>query len=218
MGTIFLILGYFFIALFLLLLLIPFLPFFYTIYGAKNESYLLFFSLRCLWKIFRIVIQKEENQALDICIVIFGFHIPISVRNIWNIRKKKERSKDKEGEKSKKLKNNTRYFALSKQSFLEPLFKFIRRLFAHILPQKFHFYLSYGFADPADTGMLAALIAINRHCIPQGDILLIPVFDKEMVSGKFCIEGRIILSVIIIYFLQFYFSKGVRRKIKEIRT
>jgi len=214
MGIIFLILQYLLLALLVLLVMVLFVPVVYTLDGIKNEHYFFSFRISWLWKILSILINKEENQAVNNCIVIFGF--PISINNI---RKKKQRAKIGGREKQKRSKKgNTKYFGLFQQSFLKQLFKFLRRLFRHILPRKYRFHLTYGCADAADTGMLAGFIAILWPYIPHDDIVMHPVFDREVIQGELNLEGRIVIAVIFYYFLQFYFAEGIRQIIRKIRT
>lgn len=213
MGMVFLVLEYLLITLLVLLIMILFIPVVYTLNGIKNEYYFFSFRVSWLWKIFSIIIKKEENQAVDTCIVIFGFRISIN-----HIGKKKERMKNRRKEKQKKLKRDIKYFSLFHQSFLTPLFKFLRRLFRHVLPRKYRFHLIYGCADAADTGMLSGFIAMLWPYIPHDDIVIRPVFDEEVIRGELNLEGRIIIAVILYYFLQFYFTKDIRQMIRKIRT
>ena len=116
-----------------------------------------------------------------------------------------------------KLKRDIKYFSLFHQSFLTPLFKFLRRLFRHVLPRKYRFHLIYGCSDAADTGMLSGFIAMLWPYIPHDDRVIRPVFDEEVIRGELNLEGRIIIAVILYYFLQFYFAKGIRQTIRKIR-
>ena len=213
MGIVFLILQYFLITLFVLLLMILFIPVIYALDGTKNESYVFFFRASWLWNLLSILVSKEGNQVTNIFIVFFGFHIPIN-----RVEKKKKSVEIEDRKRQKKTrKMNIKYFNVLDQSLLTQLFKFLRRLFRHILPGKFQLNLIYGFSNAADTGMLAGLIAILWPYIPHNDITIYPVFDQEVIQGDLSLKGRIILAVILCYFLQFYFAKGIRKTIRKIR-
>jgi len=213
MGIFLLILKYFLIFILAFFLMILFTPGYFSLNGIKKERYFFSFSMSWLWKIFSIVINKEENQKIDNSIIIFGLRVPITHFE------KKKRSKAKDLEKQeKKEKDYTKYFSLFNQSFLEQSVILIRRSFKHILPIKYQCCLLYGFQDPADTGILTGFFAMVLPYIPDNDSVKIqPVFDKEIIQGKVIFKGRIILAVLIYYFLQFYFSRGVRQTIKKIR-
>ena len=86
------------------------------------------------------------------------------------------------------------------------------------MPKEYRLYLIYGFEDPADTGMLTGLFFMLFPNTSNSDIMKIhPVFDKEVIQGEISIKGRIIVAVIIYYFLQFYFAEGIRQMIRKIR-
>jgi hypothetical protein len=178
----------------------------------KKEYYFLSFQVCCLGRILGILIQKEENQSLYLAIIFLGFRISIHPGKAKRVKINKiKQPKKATGGKAK-------YVILLHSSFLKPLFKFFQSLFRHVIPQECRFHLRYGFSDPADTGMLSALIALLWPLIPPGDINLYPVFEGEILEGECMFKGRIILAVIIYSFLQFYFTRGIRPAIRKIRT
>ena len=86
------------------------------------------------------------------------------------------------------------------------------------MPKEYRLYLIYGFEDPADTGILTGLIFLLFPNIPNSGMIKInPIFDEELMQGEINIKGRIIVAVIIYYFLQFYFAEGIRQMIRKIR-
>lgn len=214
MVMVLLILQYLFIFILVLLAIVLFVPVAYYLDGTKEERYFFSFRISWLWRIFSIIVNKEENQELESYIVIFGLRF-----SIHSIGKRKKREKTKEIKKQEKTKKDyTKYLSLFQQFFLKELFVFIRRLLRHILPRKCRFHLIYGCSNAAHTGILSGIIAILIPYIKHNDIVLQPVFYEEVIRGELNLRGRMILAVILYYFLQFYFARGVRQVIKEIRT
>lgn len=214
---------YVLITLFLILLvlfaMIIFIPIVYSIEGAKQERY--FFALRISWlgKIINLVVNKEEHEKMDFFLTIFGFRITIQDRK--KVSKKREKGKLKKEEiKKKNVKQDlNKYFSLFQRSFLDQSFRLTRRVFRHIMPKEYRLHLIYGFEDPADTGMLTGLFNLLFPSISNSDMMKInPVFDKEMIQGEISIKGRIIIAVLIYYFIQFYFAQGIRQTIRKIRN
>jgi len=219
MGLVIYILIYLFIIIFVLLAMILFIPIVYSVEGVKEENY--FFAIRINWlgKIISILVNKEENKKIDFFITIFGFHIPLHDSKKAKKRSKKKEIKEQDKPRKKVKKDFNSYFSFFQRSFLDKSFLLVRRVLRHVLPKKFYLHLIYGFEDPADTGMLTGLFYLLFPNISNSDIIKIhPAFDEELIQGEISIKGRIIIAVITYYFLQFYFSQGIRQAIKKIRN
>ncbi|MFW6135020.1 MAG: DUF2953 domain-containing protein [Elusimicrobiota bacterium] len=199
--------------------MIIFIPVVYSIEGAKEESY--FFTLRISWlgKMISFILNKEEYKKMDFFLTIFGFRITLQDHKKIQKKRKKGEIKKRERKRKKEKQNINKYFSFFQRSFLDQSFRLIRRVFRHIMPKEYHFHLIYGFEDPADTGMLTGLFYLLFPTIFNTDMMKInPVFDKEMIQGEISIKGRIIIFVLIYYFLQFYFARGIRQTIRKIRN
>ncbi len=211
------------IILFLIILIffamIIFIPIGYSIEGIKEEHY--FFTLRIswLWKIINIIGNKEENKKIDFFLVIFGFRIPLHYSKKAKKGTKKKEIKKQEKTKKKRKKEFSKYFGFFQRPLLDKSFQLVKKVLGHVMPKKYYLHLIYGFEDPADTGMLTGLFFILFPNISNSDMIKIyPVFNEELIQGEISINGRIIIVVIIYYFLQFYFTEGIRQTIRKIRN
>jgi hypothetical protein len=214
---------YILITLFLILLvlfaMIIFIPIVYSIEGTKQEQ--CFFVLRISWlgKIINLVVNKEEHKKMDFFLTIFGFRVTLQDRKKVQEKKKKGEIKKLESKRKKAKQEINKYFSFFQRSFLDQSFRLTRRVFRHIMPKEYRLHLIYGFEDPADTGMLTGLFYLLFPSIPNSDMMKInPVFEKEMIQGEISIKGRIIIAVLIYYFIQFYFAQGIRQTIRKIRN
>lgn len=210
----FLILKTLFFFILILLALILFVPILYALEGIKQDDYFFSADICWLWKLLGIRVKKEENKRIETHLSLFGITIPVK-----SMKGSKRREKKKETSKLKRLKKRgTRFVTVFHRPFLRALLMLVRRLLWHILPKKYRIHLIYGCADPADTGILAGILSMVLTSIPNRDMIIIqPVFDDEIIQGEINIKGRIILAVIIYSFLRFYFARGIRQAIREIR-
>ena len=220
MGLLLYVLITLFLILLILFAMIIFIPIVYSIEGAKEECYYLTLRISWLWKIFNFIVNKEEYKKMDFFLTIFGFRVTLQDRKKVKEKKKKKGEIKKLESKRKKAKQKiNKYLSFFQRSFLDQSFRLIRRVFRHIIPKEYSMHLIYGFEDPADTGMLTGFFYLLFPTIHNSDMMKInPVFDKEMIQGEISIKGRIIIVVLIYYFIQFYFAQGIRQTIRKIRN
>jgi len=219
MGLVLFILIYLFIIILVLFAMLILIPIVYSAEAAKEEYYFLDLKISWLGNIINVKVNKEEHKKMDFFISIFGLHIPLHDRKKVQKRSKKGERKKQERKRKKTKQELNKYFSFFQRSFLDQSFLLLKKVLKHILPKKFYLHLIYGFEDPADTGMLTGLFYLLFPNISNSDMMKInPVFDEECIQGEVSIKGRIILAVLIYYFLQFYFAQGVRQMIKKIRN
>jgi len=199
--------------------MILFIPVIYSVDGTKEELYFLTVRISWLGNIINVNVNKEENEKIEFLMGIFGFRIPLNESKKIKKRSKKGEIKKQEIKRKKKKKEFKKYFSFFQRSFLDKLFLLVKKVLRHVLPKKYRLHLIYGFEDPADTGMLTGLFFMLFPNISNSDMMKIsPIFDEELIQGEVSIKGRIIIAVLIYYFLQFYFAQGVRQMIKKIRN
>ena len=214
MGLVLYILIYFFLILLILFTMLILIPIVYSVEAAKEEHYFLDLKISWLGNIINVKVNKEEHKKMDFFISIVGLRIPLHDR-----KKVQKRSKKGERTKEKTKKELNKYFSFFQRSFLDKSFLLVKKVLKHILPKKYRLHLIYGFEDPADTGILTGIFFMLFPNISNSDMIKIyPVFDEELIQGEMSIKGRIIIAVLIYYFLQFYFAQGVRQMIKKIRN
>jgi len=219
MGLLFYVLIALFLILLILFAMIIFIPIIYSVAGAKEEQY--FFVLRISWlgDLIKLIVNKEEHKKMDFFLNIFGFRITLQDRKKVQEKKKKGKIKKEERKRKNTKQDLNKYFSFFQQSFLNKSFLLVKKVLKHILPKKYRLHFIYGFEDPADTGMLTGFFYLFFPTIPNSDMIKIyPVFDEELIQGEISIKGRIIIAVLIYYFIQFYFAQGIRQTIRKIRN
>jgi hypothetical protein len=183
------------------IILILFIPIFFHLQVSKYNDLILWAKVNWLFNAIYCHIKKEGDQNLVIILKIFGLQIYL-----------------KEGRAKKKKKEKKYYFkALLNKPFLTKAFQFIKRVLKHIVPQEFRVRLSYGFDNPANTGILCGFIALFSAYFSGYDIFLNPIFDQEILEGELFLKGRLFCFVITYYILQLVLSKTFWKTIKEAK-
>jgi len=190
----------------ILIMLVFFVPIFFHLQVSKYNSLLLWIKVNWLSNVFYCYIEKRGNQKPVAIVRILGIKIPIE-REEAQKRKKEKIKKEKKYD----LK------ALLNKPFLTKVFQFIIKVLKHIVPQEFRVRLSYGFDNPAHTGILCGFVALFSTYFSGNDICLDPIFDQEILEGELFLKGRLFGFVITYYVLQLVLSKTFRKTIKEAK-
>jgi len=188
------------------IILILFVPIFFHLQVSKYNDLILWAKVNWFFNAIYCHIKKEGDQNLVIILKIFGLQIHL----------KEGRAQKKKREKIKKEKKYD-FRALLNQPFLTKVFQFIKKVVKHIVPQEFRVRLSYGFDNPANTGILSGFIALFSAYFSGYDIFLNPIFDQEILEGELFLKGRLFCFVITYYVLQLVLSKTFRKTIKEAK-
>ena len=188
------------------IILILFVPIFFHLQVSKYNDLILWAKVNWLFNAFYCHIKKEGDQNLVIILKIFGLQIHL----------KEGRTKKKKKEKIKKEKKFD-FKALLNKPFLTKAFQFIKKVLKYIVPQEFRVRLSYGFDNPANTGILCGFIALFSTYYSRYDIYLDPIFDQEILEGELFLKSRLFCFVITYYILQLVLSKTFRKTIKEAK-
>ena len=187
-------------------MLVFFVPIFFHLQVSKYNSLLLWIKVSWLFNAFCCYIEKRGSQKPVAIVRILGLKIPIE----------RGRAQKKKKEKIKKEKKFD-FKALLNKPFLAKVFQFIIKVLKHIVPQEFRVRLSYGFDNPANTGILCGFIALFSAYFSGYDIYLNPIFDQEILEGELFLKGRLFSFVITYYILQLVLSKTFRKTIKEAK-
>ena len=190
----------------ILIMLVFFVPIFFYIQVNKYNGLVLWVKVSWLFNAFYCYIEKSGSQKPVAIVRILGLKVPIE----------RERAKKKKKKKIKKEKKFD-FRALLNQPFLIKAFQFIKKVLKHIVPQEFRVRLSYGFDNPANTGILCGFIALFSAYFSGYDIYLNPIFDQEILEGELFLKGRVFGFVITYYILQLVLSKTFRKTIKEAK-
>jgi hypothetical protein len=181
---------YIILSLLSILLLVLVLPIYYAASGQRQDTAFLkaevFGPLKWCYFTYELkgIMQDEKHLS------IFGINV-----NIQGNKSHKKDDKDKK-EKKEKKKDNKKSKKREK-GFLLKILAMVQDFWKHIKPRLLLVEGRFGFEDPYHTGIACAII----NCIaPYGDkynINLTPVFDGEVIEGRFEIEGKIVPAVIL---------------------
>jgi len=188
------------------IMLVFFVPIFFNIQVSKYNGLVLWVKVNWLFNALYCYIEKRGSQKPVAIVRILGLKIPIE----------RERAQKKKKEKVKKEKKYD-FRVLLNKPFLTKVFQFIKKVLKHIVPQEFRARLSYGFDNPANTGILSGFIALFSAYYSGYDICLDPIFDQEILEGELSLKGRLFCFVITYYVLQLVLSKTFRKTIKEAK-
>ena len=190
----------------ILIMLVLFVPIFFYIQVSKYNDLVLWVKVKWLFNAFYCYIEKRGSQEPIAIVRILGLKVTIEG----------EKAKKKKKKKIKKEKKFA-FRALLNKLFLTKVFQFIKKVLKHIAPQEFRARLSYGFDNPANTGISCGFIALFSAYFSGYDISLDPIFDQEILEGELFLKGRLFCFVITYYILQLVLSKTFRRTIKEAK-
>jgi len=207
--------------LFLLIVfaMIIFIPIVYSVEGEKEEYYFLIIRIGLLFSLINLIVHKEENKKKEFSLKIFGFQINLRDDKKAQKLKKKGDIKKEERKRKKAKQENSRSIIFFLKPFLNESFRLARRVLRHIMPKEYRINLIYGFEDPADTGILTGFFYLLFPNVSFSEMIKIqPVFDEEIIQGRINIKGRVIVVILMYYFIQYYFACGVRQTIKKIRN
>lgn len=185
--------------------LVIFVPYEYRIMGKKLEATYVKGSIIWLFGGVSINFRKSIPQKAEIFLRLFGFRKDISgnpnkKRNKESdIQKKKEENKESEG-----------YRVFLKTNVLKAIWSFVARIMKNIAPRKLYIKARVGFEDPALTGLLYGIQHIYTNDSKQYQIHIHPVFEDEVIEGRFLIRGKIWLPYLILVLVRLLGSKPFR--------
>ena len=152
-----------------------------------------------------------------------AFHPRVRVGWMFNligkdVKRKKKPKKEKAKEK-KKRRIKPFIAMLRARGFLRRLLRFVRDIFRILHVREFALDLRIGLSDPAETGMLFALIApaaVQLRAFTPLDIQIQPDFEQTGLQGYFKGRLRIFPIQLIIVGTLFALSPATIRAIKSM--
>lgn len=91
--------------------------------------------------------------------------------------------------------------------------RLLRKLLAHVLPRKLRGQVTYGFADPAQTGKVTGAVAAFYGLYGE-HFSICPDFERQVFSADCAGRGRVRLAFILWLVLEALRDKNVRELIK----
>jgi hypothetical protein len=196
---------FFIAALFLVLIL--FIPINYKFKGILQENLDLKIILHWIFRLLEIKITyMEEIITINLLII----NRPIFTKSLNEIINKKIKTY-KKSKKNKKIKlNNISWNKLNK-FFLNHVIFYLKNIIKIIKPSHIKLNGVYGFEDPSITGSICALTSILSGIIPNSNIELNPIFDKNIMDIELKIWGKLNLALLVILTLRFILNKEIRK-------
>ena len=101
---------------------------------------------------------------------------------------------------------------------ISTLWKKIKGLLHHILPQKLTGRVHFGFDDPSMTGKVLAYLSM-LYPFTKDNLIIEPEFETEelVLEGNLAFRGRIRLGYLVYVALSVVLNKNIRRQYKRLR-
>ncbi|CAA7601332.1 Protein of unknown function (DUF2953) [Acididesulfobacillus acetoxydans] len=204
------IVGYVLLIIGLVLLAIVFIPYSYHVSGEYFDEAEIEGSLSWLFGGVRIDFYKgsDANIALDVTLCGLTKKTKRGPGSPGaKSEKKTEARKKGKTVRSKQLAGLARYFD---RDVIQKAVSAIVKLLKHCRPKIVSVRARIGFADPMYTGLLYALKSQIYLLWHRYDIDIQPVFDEEIIEGRFLIGGGIWLPYLILVVIGFLFTQPIR--------
>jgi len=220
-------LGYLLLAILILFLALLFIPYHYRIAGEKYEQSLLEGSITWLFGGIKIDFSRAFPGRFRIHLTVFQWIQHTFEPKIPPGKSKKEglppigksekdkyskgvdhAAKSKSSHKGKGKKSSFKEFL--RPDILKEALSTLVKLLKHFQPHTLSVSAKVGFNDPMMTGLLYGLLSQFHFLIYKHDLHVQPVFDEEVLEGKFLIGGRVWIPSLLFMILGFLLSKPVR--------
>lgn len=199
-----------FLVLIGLVVIFLFIPFSYSFHLGIKENITYDGTITLLWGLLKIKLLKVNGKNK---VRIYITRICIDVNQA---PKKVKRKIKKDNQKINREKNNKHKRTIKdflQKQFLYNTSEFIIKVIKIVRPKTFKAYGSYGFEDPALTGVICGAVGIITSELPNSNIKFQPVFDDEVIDIDMKVSGGFIVFSILFKTLLFVFKKENRKVI-----
>ncbi|HBW34040.1 DUF2953 domain-containing protein [Desulfosporosinus sp. BICA1-9] len=205
------ILGYILLGIGLLVTAIILIPYHYQASGEKLDVLQTKLSISWLFGGIKLNFKRQSKQK-TVFLTVFGL-------KKFNMKQKSTRvpsEKDKEHSdkakiiKRKKLRNNSNFIKFLRVNILKKVLATILKLFKYCQPKELSIDAKIGFDNPMYTGLMCAFHSQLYALFDKKDINIQPVFDVEILEGRFLIGGRIWLPYLILVMIEFLITNPIR--------
>ena len=206
------ILGYILLIVGILLAAIILLPYHYQISGKKYAELEIdgTGSISWLFGGIKLIFSLSSTQNKELSIVVMGITKKLDIQEKEQKKSGQADSKHPKDTKSAKSKKKSNFGTYFKKDIIEKAFSLVLKILKHCSPQTLSIHARIGFYDPIYTGFVCALNSQLCVWINKYDISIQPVFDEEVIEGRFSIGGRIWLPYLILVVIGFLLSKPIR--------
>lgn len=196
--------GYFLLIMILIILALVLIPIDYSAQGQKYESASIQVNVSSLFGGVVVNYSRRYGYSAESCVKMLCFRLRKKTKDV--------QKKIKEEKKHKKEKGKINFL---NKDFLKRVFEAIGDFLNHIKPRRLEVNGVFGFDGPYDTSIVWLFILAMPLHDKNFNIKLHPVFDDEVFEGRFVIEGRIVLAVVLWIAVKLMLSQPVRNIKKE---
>lgn len=200
------ILGYILLLLLLIVITVLVIPIEYLVSGQKYDNASISAEIFWFFKGIHVRFYKKDSKNHEFSFKILGLNLKPGEKKKTKDNKMHVKKKKKEG------KDAGRFF---NRDFIEQILRAVKDILGHLKPELFYAEGLYGFDDPYHTGIACALINSLMPYSEGFKIKLTPIFDEEILKGKFIIKGKVILGVLVYIAVRFFLSSAVRRTFRK---
>ena len=203
------ILGYILLVLVIILLVIIFIPYDYNASGEKSTELELRGSISWFFGGIKLTFAHKSKQDKKMTLNILGITKKLNL--LEKSKEKQDRTNAKQGH-TKPAKNKKSFDSGSylRRDVIQKAFSLLSKILKHCRPETLSIHARVGFNDPMYTGFVCALNSQLCFVVNQYDLDIQPVFDEEVLEGRFSIGGRIWLPYLILVVIGFLLSKPIR--------
>lgn len=202
------ILGYILLVVGILLAAIIFIPYHYQAAGEKFDQSEIRGSVSWLFGGIKLIFSLGSKQGRELTLVLMGINKKINIQQGSKQKKDKEDSKADNDARKDKKRHDPRIFL--KPEIRKKLIASFIKILKHCQPNTLSVHARIGFYDPMCTGFLCAINSQLYLWLNKFDICIQPVFDEEVLEGRFLIGGRIWLPYLILVLIGLLLTKPIR--------
>lgn len=215
------ILGCVLLSIGLFLTAIIFIPYNYYAAGENLDLPQLQGSVSWLFGGIKISFNRRSKQNSEIILTIFGFKKKVKIRPKSASAKEnlKIDMNDIKNRKTRRSHKHTNFFKYIKRDIVEKAITSLLKILKHCLPKRLSVDTRIGFNNPFYTGLLSAFTSQSSVWLKKYDINIQPVFEEEIIEGRFLIGGQIWLPYLILVMIGFLITKPIRNIfISQLKT
>ncbi len=167
------------------------------------------------WKIFNVKGSYNEDK-LEMGLYLANLRIlKLNLDKMENqFKDKKVNKEDKPKNESKKEKKEAKNLGdFFDTGLLKEFLAYAKRILKILKPKYMHLKGTYGFEDPALTGMVCGAVNVVNAVVPNAKIDLYPDFTDEVLEIDFKAEGRVVAGRLLFQTLRTFLKKDIRKKI-----
>ncbi len=213
------ILGWVLLSIGLFLTAVIFIPYNYYVTGENLDLPQLQGSVSWLFGGIRISFYCRSEQNRKIILTIFGFKKKVKIRPELKQSKRGKSGQNKKHSNSGQNKKHSGFIEYMKRDIIENSISSLVKIFKYCLPKTLSIDTRIGFNNPFYTGLLSAFTSQSSVWLKKYDINIQPVFEEEIIEGRFLIGGRIWLPYLILVMIGFLITKPIRNIfISQLKT